>query len=267
MGIKERRTKLLLALFLLSDVDFKPVPLNKTVEVGFDLTINQKTKGTIASLLREESIEKISQQLSTDLGDGNSQAQPLVSYAITAKGFKELSLGFPFFRFLRESWDGKWRILSYEIPEKKRELRDKLRREVAGWGLGPWHRSFWVTPHPIIDNLRLLISQKEEEQYVQAFEAEHVFGNREILIEKVWQKTSLDRRYRELFKTWHEVLSSNSEGSAQTEVKLEKFKTIVAKYIDILRDDPGLPKELIGTNWIGYEAFNIYKEIRAILLS
>lgn len=259
MAIKERRTKLLLALFMLSDVDFKPVVLNQTLETAFDLTLNQKTKATIAALTKDGSIEKIESQ--EQMGESVNQ------YAITAKGFLELCLYFPFFRYLRETWDGRWRILSYEIPEKKRELRDKLRREVAGWGLGPWHRSFWVTPHPIIDNLRMLVSQKEEEQYIQAFESEHVFGNKEILIEKVWQKTNLDKRYRELFKQWHETLATNPESSNQTDVKIEKFKTIVDKYVNILKDDPGLPSELIGTNWIGYEAFNIFKEIRAILLS
>lgn len=264
MGIKERRTKILLALFLLSDVDFKPVTLNQTLEIAFDLTLNQKTKGTLSSLIKEGAIEKIGAVANLDQAPIE---QTPSQYALTAKGFLELCLFFPFFRFLRETWDGRWRILSYEIPEKKRELRDKLRREVAGWGLGPWHRSFWLTPHPIIDNLRSLISQKEEEQYVQAFESEHVFGDREILIEKVWQKSKLDKRYRELFKEWHQVLSSNPEGSNQTDVKVEKFKTIVDKYVGILRDDPGLPTELIGANWIGFEAFNIFKEIRAILLS
>jgi phenylacetic acid degradation operon negative regulatory protein len=260
MGIKERRTKILLALFLLSDVDFKPVALNQNLEVAFDLTINQKTKATLSSLIREGAIERISSNPEQSPDTANE-------YALTAKGFLELCLNFPFFRYLRENWDGRWRILSYEIPESKRELRDKLRREVAGWGLGPWHRSFWLTPHPIIENLRALVSQKEEEQYIQAFEAEHVFGNKEILIEKVWQKSNLDKRYRELFKEWHEVLSANPEGSNQTDVKLDKFKTIVEKYVSIIRDDPGLPSELIGANWIGYEAFNIFKEIRAILLS
>ena len=60
MGIKERRTKILLALFLLSDVDFKPVVLNETLEVAFDISLNQKTKGTISTLLKEGSIDKIS---------------------------------------------------------------------------------------------------------------------------------------------------------------------------------------------------------------
>lgn len=246
MAIKERRTKILLALLLFSDTDFKPVVFDTVVQKVADLTLNQKTRGSLLSLAREGSIEK---------RDGEQNR-----YALTSKGFLELCLEFPFFRYLREPWDGKWRILSYEIPEKKRELRDKLRRVVAGWGLGPWHRSFWLTPHPIVANLRELVSQKEEEQYVQAFESDHVFGDRKILIEKVWEVSALDKKYRELFKKWHDLLSGEGE-------KSEKLTRVVDMYIDVLRTDPGLPKELVGETWIGYEAFSIFKEIRSILMA
>ena len=244
MGIKDRRTKILVGLFLLSDLSSQAVTFTDNVQKIFDLSFNQKTKGTISSLLREGLIEA---------GEGEK------SYHLTEKGFQELALYFPYVRFLKEKWDGKLRILSYEIPEKKRELRDRLRRQVEGWGLGPWHRSFWLTPHPIIDNLRELTFGKEEEKYIQAFEADHVFGDREILIEKVWGKSQLDRKYRELFKKWHLILS-------QSEDKAEKLKKVTAEYIVLLRQDPGLPVELIGSNWIGHEAFGIYKEIRDILL-
>lgn len=245
MGIKERRTKILLALFFLSDVQFSPVTFDKQKELIFDLSFNQKTRGTLSALVREGLVEK---------------STPENTYILTEKGFAELCLTFPAFRYMKNPWDGKWRILSYEIPEKKRELRDRLRREVAGWGLGPWHRSFWLTPHPITGNLKELVSQKEEEQYVQAFEADHVFGNREILIEKVWGKSDLDRKYRELFKRWHSILSSEGD-------KNDKFRKVVSEYVGILKTDPGLPVELIGQSWIGFEAFTIYKEIRGILLS
>ncbi len=245
MGIKDRRTKILVSLFLLSDLTSQAATFTENVQKIFDLSFNQKTKGTISSLLREGLIET---------GEGEK------SYRLTEKGFQELALYFPYVRFLKEKWDGKLRVLSYEIPEKKRELRDKLRRQVEGWGLGPWHRSFWLTPHPIIGNLRELTFGKEEEKYIQAFEADHVFGDREILIEKVWGKSDLDRKYRELFKKWHLILS-------QSEDKAEKLKKVTAEYIVLLRQDPGLPVELIGSNWIGHEAFGIYKEIRDILLS
>ncbi|GIW64540.1 MAG: hypothetical protein KatS3mg092_0473 [Patescibacteria group bacterium] len=195
--IKERRTKILLILFLLSDVNFDWVNFDSNIEKIFDLSINQKTKGVISALIKENLIEKSADKES--------------HYRLTETGFNYLCFEFPFFRFLKETWDKKWRIISYEIPESKREIRDRLRREMQGWGLGPWHRSFWLTPHPVINKLKDLVSQKEEEKYIQAFEADYAFGDREILIEKVWEKTNLDKKYRELFKKWHDILSSNEE--------------------------------------------------------
>lgn len=248
MGVKERRTKILLMLFLLSDVDFTPVSINEKAQKVFDLSLNQKTKSTLSLLVKDGLILKTSQE------------EPSLIYSITEKGLDELALTFPFFRFLKRDWDGKWRILSYEIPEQKRDLRDKLRREVAGWGLGPWHRSFWLTPHPIIGQLRILLTGKEEEKYVQAFESDHSFGDEEVLIEKVWGKSELDKKYRALFKSWHVTLSQDEE-------KVDKLKKVVREYVNVLRDDPGLPKKLIGDNWIGFEAITIYKEIRNILLA
>lgn len=245
MGVKERRTKILLSLFLLSDVDFSSVNLDERVQQIFDFSLNQKTKSTLSSLVKDGFIKEGSKEN---------------TYMLTDKGFEDLSFEFPSFRFLKQKWDMKWRIISYEIPESKREIRDRLRREMQGWGLGPWHRSFWLTPHPVIDNLKALVSGKAEEQYVQAFESDHTFGNRDVLIEKVWGKSALDKKYRELFKKWHEILSKDGD-------KSDKFSHVIDEYVTILRMDPGLPIELLGQSWIGYEAMNIFKEIRGILIS
>ncbi|PJE60518.1 hypothetical protein COU86_03895 [Candidatus Roizmanbacteria bacterium CG10_big_fil_rev_8_21_14_0_10_36_26] len=262
MAVKERRTKILLSLFLLGDVNFSSVNLDEKVQKVFDLTLNQKTRGTISGLLKEELIEKNNVGVgSSDLNIAGEETSPLQNqYRLTNKGFTELCLEFPFFRFLKEKWDGRWRVISYEIPEKKREIRDRLRREMQGWGIGPWHRSFWLTPHPILTTLKSLTSQKEEEKYIQAFEADHTFGDQEVLIEKVWGKANLDKSYRGLFKNWHDILSSQEE-------KVDKFKKVVSEYIGLLRQDPGLPKELVGESWIGFEGWNIFKEIKSILLS
>ena len=268
MAIKERRTKILLLLYLLSLGEFSPVIVDERVQKIFDLTFNQKTKGTISGMMKEGLIEKYSSVIASEAKQ--SQLKEIAtltssprndnSYSLTKKGFYRLCLEFPFFRYLIDQWDGKWRVLSYEIPEKKRDLRDKLRRKVACWGLGPWHRSFWLTPHPIIEDLKNLIAQKEEEKYVQAFEADHVFGDRNILIEKVWAKAQLEKKYREMFKKWHDILALDGD-------KVDKLQKVVNEYITLLRLDPGLPKELLTTSWIGFEAYNIFKEIKGILLT
>ncbi|MEK7071166.1 MAG: PaaX family transcriptional regulator C-terminal domain-containing protein [Patescibacteria group bacterium] len=245
MGVKERRTKILLMLFLLHDTGGGLISFQDQYQIIFDLSFNLKTKKTLAQMVKDVVIEE-------DI--------ELKAYKLSSKGYLELSLNFPFVRFLTSKWDKKWRILSYEIPEKKRDLRDKLRRELAGWGLGPWHRSFWITPHPIIEPLQGLVGGKEEQEYIQAFEAEHVFGAPEILIEKVWGKVSLEKQYRELFKKWHLTLSQDLD-------KILKLKKVVSDYIVVLKNDPGLPEEILGSGWIGFEGFQIFKEIRSILLS
>ena len=58
MGIKDRRTKILLSLLLLSDVKFEYVSINGKLQNIFDLSFNQKTRGTISGLIREGLIEK-----------------------------------------------------------------------------------------------------------------------------------------------------------------------------------------------------------------
>lgn len=260
MAIKERRTKILLSILLLSDLSSDSyVNLDEKVQKIFDFSFNQKTRGTISGMIKEGLIKKTVKKTDSVLGNSPSETES-VKYSLTDKGFLELCLKFPFFRFLKEKWDGRWRIISYEIPEKQREIRDRLRREMQGWGLGPWHRSFWLTPHPVIDNLKELVFGRQEEKYIQAFESQHIFGDREILIEKVWGKTVLEKKYREMFKKWHDILSGAGD-------KIEKFQTVINQYVDLLRQDPGLPKELVGDNWIGFEAFNIFKEIKNILLS
>ena len=73
-----------------------------------------------------------------------------------------------------------------------------------------------------------------------------------------------------MFKKWHDLLASSSDSSApgsREPSKIEKLNKIIALYVDLLRRDPGLPVELLGEKWIGFEAYNIYKEIRSILLS
>jgi hypothetical protein len=105
----------------------------------------------------------------------------------------------------------------------------------------------------------MILEEMGKEAYIQAFEATHVFGDREILVEKVWAKDDLDKRYRELFKKWHTVLSTTESN----EIKLQH---ILYEYIAILRDDPGLPASLVGRKWIAFEAFDIFKEVKTILL-
>ncbi len=243
MQVKNRETKIMLLLFLTSEHTHPFIILDNNILPIFNLTFNHKTKGTISGMLKNKLIaSSVSHR----------------AYCLTEEGYDKLCLEFPFFRFIKQEWDGLWRVISYEIPEKKRDMRDRLRRSMKGWGLGPWHRSFWITPHPIIENLRTLVYGREEEKYIHAFESTHILGKQEGLIEKVWSISSLEKKYRMVLKQWHELLSSAKR-------PMEKLTQITDLYVDLIRDDPGLPKSIAGHRWIGFEAFSLFKEIKRIL--
>src|SRR3989344_7773949 len=59
-----------------------------------------------------------------------------------------------------EEWDGKWRIVIFDIPEKRRSARDLLRYNLKSWDFTQWQKSVWVSKKnctkPLRDYIRKL---------------------------------------------------------------------------------------------------------------
>src|SRR3989344_1978764 len=45
-------------------------------------------------------------------------------------------------------WDGKWRVIIFDIREKRRRIRQKLRALLAGAGMVRLQDSVWIHPYP-----------------------------------------------------------------------------------------------------------------------
>lgn len=77
---------------------------------------------------------------------------------LTAKGVKVLRIwehrGYTLTR--PKQWDGKWRILIFDIPEKRRWLRDRIRSTLHAIGFKQLQRSVWVYPFDCEDFIALL---------------------------------------------------------------------------------------------------------------
>ena len=49
----------------------------------------------------------------------------------------------------RRRWDGKWRIIIFDVPEKMRGKRDLLRKELAAFGFMQLQKSVWAYPYKL----------------------------------------------------------------------------------------------------------------------
>lgn len=45
-------------------------------------------------------------------------------------------------------WDGKWRMVFYDVLNKKNKLRDEFRRYLKNMGFYPWQESVYISPYP-----------------------------------------------------------------------------------------------------------------------
>ena len=66
-----------------------------------------------------------------------------------------------------EKWDGKWRILMFDIPHKQKGISDGLRRKLIRLGLIQFQKSVWIYPYPFEDELDFVSEALGARQYLQ----------------------------------------------------------------------------------------------------
>ena len=56
----------------------------------------------------------------------------------------------------RKRWDGKWRVVIFDIHETKRNRRDRIRHDIAHFGFLKLQQSVWVYPYDCEELVALL---------------------------------------------------------------------------------------------------------------
>ena len=79
-----------------------------------------------------------------------------VSVELTEKGERKLQKYRSFFKEKNKKWDGYWRIIIFDVWEKRRWSRDALRSELRNYGFVQLQRSVWVYPYPCGEFIELL---------------------------------------------------------------------------------------------------------------
>lgn len=80
--------------------------------------------------------------------------------------------------------DGKWRFISFDIPEKRRSERLSLRRSLRRIGYKPLQKSLWVCPFNKADEVGLIVSELGLKDFTAYFKIE---------------KTDIEEHLKELF--------------------------------------------------------------------
>lgn len=75
-------------------------------------------------------------------------------------------------------WDGKWRIVVFDIPDNShKQARDVLRGKLKRWEFYPLQKSVWVCPWPCENEIQLAAELYGISRYVNVAVAERISGD------------------------------------------------------------------------------------------
>lgn len=174
-------------------------------------------------------------------------------FRITAKGKSLITNYFPKIRFLNKPWDRKWRVVGFDIEEKRRTLRDSFRDVIYRHGFRMVQKSLYISPLPLEKEIeKILVSNKEVLQNAYVFISDKFFmGDQRDLINKVFRLDILNDKYQLLL----DKLRKNQTGD-----KSDLFRD----YLAISSEDPFLPKELLPKDFLRDEVFKELKKIGVV---
>src|SRR3989344_9236435 len=106
-------------------------------------------------------------------------------YYLTSGGEKEA-----FFCYLKENrffvnksgykWDGKWRIIFFDIPEKKRRYRDELRSMLKTIGFKEFQKSIWIYPYKVPKFLKEILFDESIKHYTRLITTDNIEYDKDL---------------------------------------------------------------------------------------
>ncbi|WP_010677553.1 PaaX family transcriptional regulator [Bacillus timonensis] len=167
-------------------------------------------------------------------------------------------------------WDQKWRILTYSFPEEKREIRNKIRKELIWTGFGNLTNSTLVTPNPIEDQVKKMIKEYDIEQYAFLFTSSSIVSHdNQSIIDIGWDLNMVRDEYQTFIDKFTPKFEELREKALNNTLKDEECfieKTVlVHEYRKFLFQDPGFPRDLLPEGWIGIKARELFWNIHQLL--
>lgn len=177
---------------------------------------------------------------------------------LTRKGKIKIASHLPYKKY--GHWDGLWRLVILSIPEKERKYRLYFQKELKNLGFQKIQNSVYISPHPLFGTINRLSSELGIRQYLILIESEKI-DREKISIQKIWNIWEINREYHEFIKEAQSHFGRRRRPSRDKKFWPLKAKILEQKFYQIYQKDPHLPQELMPKDWLGNEAYGVYKEI------
>jgi len=153
-------------------------------------------------------------------------------------------------------WDGRWRLILFDVPEARRGRRIRLRRYLRDRGFGYLQNSAWITPDPLTEQRASLADGAVDVESLILLEARPCGDESDAqIVAGSWDFDSINRRY----ERHQEILKRRPRGGINSETSAKALLRWLRDELDIwmgaLWHDPLLPDVLLPDGYLGRRAW------------
>lgn len=174
------------------------------------------------------------------------------------------------FRRPADDWDGCWQLLLLTVPEQRRELRDRMRKELAWLGFGSIGNGVYLSPRDQSQQVRELADRYGLGERLQLYRAENEWPrDPRALVARAWNLAAANRWYAAFLDRFGTACERDLRKSERDE--LDHAHCFVTRFglIHEFRRfpflDPGLPPQLVPEDWRGHEAHDLFRRYHVLL--
>jgi phenylacetic acid degradation operon negative regulatory protein len=185
-------------------------------------------------------------------------------FTITDKGQQRVRVVEPQPHWERR-WDGCWRVVTFDLPETRRNDRKRLWQALRAHKLGFLQRSVWVWPHDVTPILHEIIQVEGVPECFCGFTSRELFlcTDREI-VASAWNWKEIGRHHKGYLQ--HLVANEKSLREARDLAQLARLARIEKQACEhAFLWDPLLPRSLWPDDYMGHTVCQRHQRFRELL--
>ncbi len=149
-------------------------------------------------------------------------------------------------------WDGRWRMVLFDIPRRRNVARVKLRRYLVDRGFGCLQHSVWVTPDPLRSEREILRDGKVNAASLLLLDARPCAGESDAeIVEASWNFEAINERYLQCRRVLSELPKKQISGSGDAEALRAWADEERGAWRTAAQSDPMLPECLLPKGYLG----------------
>ncbi|MCO4239404.1 phenylacetic acid-responsive transcriptional repressor [Pseudarthrobacter sp. MDT3-28] len=162
------------------------------------------------------------------------------------------------FRRRDETWQGRWTMAIYQVPEAERAVREQLRKQLAWHGFGQLSPSTWLSPHDLISEVREIAAENPLAKVDALWCGTGDLQEDRGLAARCWDLDQLGADYRHFIHNYAALDNEGVNADKDGRTALIERMHIIGDFRRFPFRDPYLPRELQPDSWPSSDAYTLF---------